>query len=196
MRVWVCLTGAHTLLTACCHPLAALRRAARCMCATTPRRSCRCGCCCQLACVITCSSSMPAPVCCRALFAHALPCVHMAATNSTAHAQHTTTRGQVLYALLLALDAEGWTMAGPQFEELTTQLRMSLADVATRCAQRAAVYCGSLLWQLTVARRRVHARKRQAHAWLLRSHGTSSLTRMHALPRPAGSASSAARARR
>lgn len=39
---------------------------------------------------------------------------------------------QVLYCLVLALDAEGWTMAGPQTEALAEQLRMSLTDVAQR----------------------------------------------------------------
>ncbi|KAI8471885.1 MAG: A49-like RNA polymerase I associated factor-domain-containing protein [Monoraphidium minutum] len=36
------------------------------------------------------------------------------------------------YALVLALDAEGWAMAGPQFEALAAQLRMSLQDLAQR----------------------------------------------------------------
>lgn len=41
---------------------------------------------------------------------------------------------QILYCLVAALDAEGWSMAGPQFEALAAQLRMSLADVAQRWA--------------------------------------------------------------
>lgn len=41
---------------------------------------------------------------------------------------------QILYALVAALAAEGWAVAGPQFEALAAALRMPLPDLATRCA--------------------------------------------------------------
>lgn len=42
---------------------------------------------------------------------------------------------QILYALVAALAAEGWAVAGPQFEALAAALRMPLPDLATRCAR-------------------------------------------------------------
>lgn len=39
---------------------------------------------------------------------------------------------QVLYTCVAALGADGWALAGPQFEALASELRMSLQDVATR----------------------------------------------------------------